>query len=99
MGKEPLLHFLTSFIQLSQEIHEWHLDQMNESSESKIDITTVMAAFRNIRKLSNSEDGSLEIKDSKGRIIHIPISQCGKPRKKEIKHTVLILQVLLGNPS
>jgi len=47
----------------------------------KVNITTVVATFRNIRgTVTNVGDGLLEIKDSKGRIIYIPITQCGTIR-------------------
>ena len=44
----------------------------------KVNITTVVATFRNVKgTVTNVGDGLLEITDSKGRIVYIPIAQCG----------------------
>jgi len=56
----------------------------------KVNITTVVATFRNIKgTVTNVGDGMLEIKDSKGKLIYIPISQCGTIRIEGEKDTTI----------
>lgn len=78
MGKESLLHFLDNKIFQSGREKGVMVEKL---LGQKVNITTVVATFRNIRcAVTNVGDGLLEIKDQKGRIIYIHITQCGTIR-------------------